>query len=105
MVSAKPPRSSILRGDQDFSGRRSDSSFPRGGHSEPRTPEASPAKSVEGKNVPGMRGQVRMIDIIKTRGFQSQEDRPANFTESGFWYESMCVWHSGIGGVRSSVCF
>ena len=46
-----------------------------------------------------------VIDIIKTRGFQSQEDRPANFTESGFCCVSMCVWHSGIGGVRSSVCF
>jgi len=45
-----------------------------------------------------------MIDIIKTRGFQSQEDRPANFTESGFRYESMCVWHSAIVGLGTFVC-
>ena len=51
-----------------------------------------------------MRGQVGMIDIIKTRGFQSQEDRPANFTESGFWYVSMCVWHSDIEGLGTFVC-
>jgi len=51
-----------------------------------------------------MRGQVGVIDIVKTRNFQSQEDRPANFAESGFWYVSMCVWQSDIGGLGTFVC-
>jgi hypothetical protein len=51
-----------------------------------------------------MKGQVGTKDIVKMRDFQSQEDRPAKFTESGFWYVSMCVWQSDIEALRLLIC-
>lgn len=97
MVSAKPPRSSILRETKTIPGE--EAILPSVDVLPGTMSTGSLASQVnEGKNVPRLVGSNGRKDIVKMRDFESQDDRQYDIQKSGSWNKSMCVWHFDIKG-------